>query len=55
MLEFDMLTGEFLDEDGEDGAEADTAQWSPTAELYAELRLLSVEEAEAERRWHLRR
>jgi hypothetical protein len=31
------------------------AQWSPTAELYAELRLLSVEEAEAERRWHLRR
>jgi hypothetical protein len=52
MLEYDMLTGEFLDEDG---AQADTAQWSPTAELYAELRLLSVEEAEAERRGHLRR
>jgi hypothetical protein len=52
MLEYDMLTGEFLDEDD---AEADTAKWSPTAELYAELRLLSVDEAEAERRGYLRR
>jgi hypothetical protein len=46
MIEFDMMTGEFLDEDI---AERGAGHWSPTAELYAELRLLTVEEAEAER------
>jgi hypothetical protein len=48
MLEFDMLIGEFVDEAV---AEAEGGQWSPTAELYAELRLLTVDEAEAERIW----
>lgn len=44
MLEFDMLSGEFIEDEI---AEAEAAgRWSPTVELYAELRLLTVEEAE---------
>lgn len=44
MLEFDMLSGEFVDEELAE-AEAED-RWSPTVELYAELRLLTVDEAE---------
>lgn len=48
MLEFDIPSGEFVDEAI---AEAEAGQWSPRAELYAELRLLTVDEAEAECNW----
>ena len=47
MLEFDMLTGEFIDDDR--SAPADAEHRNRMREPYPQLGLLSVEEAEAER------
>ena len=48
MFELDMVTGEFADEPREELRRQ--PEWTPTVEMYAELRLLTVEEAEAQRR-----
>ena len=50
MLEFDMNDAAFLAPSAH-GLEMDKAEavWSPTMELFTELRLLSVAESEAER------
>ena len=47
MLEYDMLSGEFLDDDA--SAPAGPEHREPMRGAWLELRLLSVEEAEAER------
>jgi hypothetical protein len=47
MFEFDMLTGEFLDDDT--SAPAGIERREPMLEPWLELRLLSVDEAEAAR------
>jgi hypothetical protein len=51
MLEYDMLSGEFLDDDT--SAPAEPGHREPMCGTWLELRLLSVEEAEAERRGRL--
>lgn len=48
MFELDMMTGEFADGPREELRRQ--PQWSPTPEMNVELRLLTVEEAEAQRR-----
>ena len=49
MLEFDMHEVEFHDP-ADDDAISRTPAWTPTMELYAELRLLTVAESETERK-----
>ena len=48
MLEYDMLSGEFVDDEA--SAPAGPGHREPMRGPWLELRLLSVEEAEAERR-----